>query len=324
MEPVLIGIEAKLDPEKPIGSRAFSAKIVKRMLVATEPQVADLFQPSRGSKPKLLHITPLYTVNEGKTKTVLYTSSVTRGYYKFYVGALDTEEVAPLLDAVYSLAWLDSVQYAGSRIRVRITRIEKLNVTQRATDAIQALAEHGRIKIILASPTLLRDPLIPSKYKTLIPSIMNLFATPVYINLYSRGRLRSRTYRRTLLRLHRALSIPPTFLGTSKKPGTLRRLDLAYEPGRRVPTLIGYVNIYYNKENDPNRVALELLEDILPYMLALGTGVGRAAGLGHIDLQCGKVLVGFLWSIYSTTIEEENSNKPNTTETHKPEESKRH
>jgi hypothetical protein len=319
VEPVLLRVEAELEPEKPIKVRAFSAKIVKRMLAAADPSAGELFQPIRGSKPKLMHVTPLYAEQGGKVRTVLYTSSVEPGRYTFYVGALDAEETSPLLDAAYSLAWLDTVSYAGTRIIVRVRSVEKLDISKKVADTVQSLARHGRVKLVLASPTVLRDPLVSSKHKTLVPSVMNLLSTPVYISLYSRGRLRYSTYMRTLVKLHRALTVPPTFLGTSRDPGTLRRLDLTYEPGRRVPTLIGYINLHYNPENDPSGAALELLKDVLPHMLALGTGVGRAAGLGHVDLQGGKPMVGFSVGVDGSTMGAWKPLKPAHTETHRPE-----
>jgi len=50
-----------------------------------------------------------------------------------------------------------------------------------------------------------------------------------------------------------------------------------------LPAIIGYLNLHYNPDNERN-LALELLKEILSYMLALGTGVGRATGFGHVTV----------------------------------------
>jgi hypothetical protein len=255
----------------------YSAKLVKRLILSSNKSLEKLFSPARGAKPKLVHITPLYTTEEGKIRTLTYVSRVGSGVYHFYLGAVEEE-----LDMYAAISTLEStpekIEFNRAVYHVRRVEVKVENLEERIAEVMSAIQRAKKVKVVLASPTVLRDPLVSSKHKTLVPSVFNLFSTPIYIKLYLSGRLRRRTLIKTLLRLHRALTVPPTFWQT------LRKIDLQYEPGRKVPALIGYLNLHYNPENDPDNTALDTLRKTLPYMLALGTGVGRAAGLGHTTI----------------------------------------
>ena len=257
--------------------RHYSGKLVKRLILAANPGLEEVFSPSRGAAPKIVHITPLYQQQDSRVKTVRYSDEVSNGSYHFYFGAVD-----PYIDKYEAINTLNAippaVEFASGLYRIEHIEVNEENVYEHADKTINNLQRRGKFKLVFASPTILRDPLVSSKHKTLVPSVMNIFSTPVYIRLYLSGKLRLRTFMKTLLRLHRALSVPPTFWQT------LRKIDLHYEPGRRVPALIGYINLYYNPENDPEGIAMDILQEMLPYMLALGTGVGRATGLGHVTL----------------------------------------
>lgn len=277
---LLYKVEVSMEPQASIRKRLYSSKLVKRLLITANPAVKEMFVPKRGVVPKLQHITPLYINIEGKTKTILYVDQVREGQlYTFYVGLAETEGTVPLIDAIYCTLYVDRIEFSKVRIKTNVGKIIEEDLQSLIHKTINTMKTARRVKLVFASPTVLRDPLVPSKYKTLIPSVFNLFSTPVYITLYLKGSLRKRTLIKSLLRLHKALSIPPTYLNTIKK------INLQYEPGRKVPALIGYINLHYNPENDPEGVSLSILEKILPATLALGTGVGRAAGLGHITFK---------------------------------------
>jgi len=249
------------------------------MLITANSSLEKLFAPSRGARPKLVHITPLYALDDrNKPRTITYTSQVGDGTYHFYLGAVEDElDLYTALEALEALP--ERIEFSGAVYYVNRIEINDVDIASNTRRALSAMKDSKKLKLIFASPTVLRDPLVPLKHKTLVPSVMNIFSTPVYIRLYLAGKLRRNTYMKTLLRIHRALSIPPTFWQT------LHKKDLQYEPGRRVPTLIGYVNLHYNPENDPQAKALKALNDTLPLIQALGTGVGRAAGLGHITIE---------------------------------------
>lgn len=278
INPYLLHVQAELHAEHRPKKRYYSAKLVKRLLISADRNLEQLFAPTSGSKPKLIHITPLYTREQGKTRTITYTNQVTSGTYHFYLGAVEEE-----LDPYRAITLLESmperITFSNTLYHVNRVEIETVDIEAETTEALTRIHLEGKLKLVFASPTVLRDPLVLLKHKTLVPSTMNIFSTPVYIRLYLSGQLRRATLMRTLLRLHRSLSVPPTFWQT------LRKKDLHYEPGRQVPTLIGYVNLHYNPENDREATTLQTLRKILPIMLSLGTGVGRAAGLGHITLR---------------------------------------
>ena len=278
VNPYLLQVRVELQVEQRTRKRKekyFTAKLVKRLLISADRSFEHVFAPTRGAKPKLVHVTPLYTEENGRIKTATYTMQLMNNSYHFYLGAIEDE-----LDIYKAMATLEAipeqVEFSGTIYRITRIEIDTVDVYTAARAALRTARSQKRFKLVFASPTIFRDPLTSLKHKTLVPSTMNIFSTPVYIKLYLSGQLRQATLMKTLLRLHRAITIPPTFWQT------LRKKDLYYEPHRRVPTLIGYVNLHYNPENDQAETALDILNEILPIMLSLGTGVGRAAGLGHI------------------------------------------
>ena len=283
MEPYAFRALLFIAPETRIRKRMYTAKLVKRLLIASNSSIEHVFTPVRGPEPKLVHISQLLRIDGGKVHPANYTDRLSPGAYVFYLGGIDgaASRYAIDSDAAYKILVNIGGNYgfAGVRIRAEILGIENIHVNHVAEQVVSKMKKEERFKLVLVSPTIFRSPVAGTKYKSYVPSVMNIFSTPVYIRLYLAGKLHRTLFMKTLLRLEKALGVPPTFWQT------LRKIDLRYEPGRRVPALIGYVNLHYSRGNDEEGTALEILREILPYMLALGTGVGRAAGLGHIDLQ---------------------------------------
>ena len=287
VQPRLFKISTYLEPEQKLKTKYYTAKLVKRIVINANPGIEKLFQPTRGIQPKLIHITPLYAVKRQKIRTIHYTTELMPNYYAFYIGLLDGP-IDPYI--AYNMTNIDEIEFAKVRINIYVKEVKEINIDTIVKETLKAIEEYRKIKLIFSSPTVLRDPLTSTMHKTLIPSTMNIFSTPVYIWLYATGKLRYKTLMKILTHLHRAFTVPPTYLQTVKK------LDLHYEPGKRIPTLIGYINLHYNPENDPNKQALDILKQILPLVLALGVGVGRASGFGHITTQPPKTNHSFiLW-----------------------------
>lgn len=273
----LLRVRVNLAPAKRIARRMYTAKLVKRLLIAAYPALEEWFRPSSGPRPKLLHITPLYIEN-GKRKTIHYTDRVEPGAYTFYMGF--AEELLDHYTLYEHLLGLQRTSFAGATVYVEVFEISRVDVYAAAAAAAESARRSGKFKLVFASPTILRDPLVRTKHKTLVPATINIFSTPVYTSLYlETGKPpRTREVLKQLIAIHKAFTVPPTFWQT------LRKIDLTYEPGRRIPALIGYLNLHYNPDYDENGDTLTLMQHkILPTMLALGTGVGRAAGYGHIE-----------------------------------------
>ena len=60
LNPYLLHIAIELRAERKPRQRYYSAKLVKRLILSSNQSLERLFHPTRGAKPKLIHITPLY------------------------------------------------------------------------------------------------------------------------------------------------------------------------------------------------------------------------------------------------------------------------
>lgn len=260
--------------------RLYTAKLVKRILIDGSAggavNLEEAFRPS--SAPKLVHITPLYSDVGGKTKLVYYTDMLDNGRYYFFVGGVYCPRQYPRAPSAFEI--IDALANAspvismgGRRFYVLVQSIESVDVESTSEKALEALNDTGRLRIVFASPTLLRDPLVRAKHKSLVPTPLNIFSTPVYI-LHTLngnpGRLK------VLLKLHRIFGVPHTYLET------LRIVRVLYRKNP-IPALAGYVNLHLNPPKIPPDLE-DLIKETLTLMQALGTGTSRATGFGHVKL----------------------------------------
>jgi CRISPR/Cas system endoribonuclease Cas6 (RAMP superfamily) len=281
----------------------FTGKFVKSLLIDANPALKDLFKKSTGKKPKLIHITPLYEIDNRKMRCVYSSAEVgekgifkirpvkINGLYKFYVGFVDIEDDLLTFDKIYgTLMEIPGKHiFANHAFEVELTSLKALDVEREAKKVVEDLLSKGTLRVTFASPTLLRDPFRPSKFKSLIPTPMNVFSTPIFINLWLRGEAKRRPYYTMLVMIHRLLNETHSIYSKHGLTGTVQVKFLAYEAGKSpIPSLIGYVNYklnhhymqVYEKANDVK----ELLKDLFELMLTLGTGTSRATGFGHITL----------------------------------------
>ena len=303
-------VSIKSDWNRPL----FTGKLVKSLLIDAEPRFKPLFEKSRGLPPKLVHITPLYEDNGGGRVRCVYSSAkvdtlngrvlgVERvrvdGVYRFYVGFVEidgggvkqlkkTERdgVGVGFDLVYNALLNIGGRHVfkGCVFDVELISIQVEDVYKVVHGVIEGL-EKGldKLKIVFASPTLLRDPLRSSKHKSLVPTPMNIFSTPVYIYLYLVGRLKSKTFYRLLVMMHKIFSEPYSLYSTTRIKWVVYGEDK-----KPIPALTGYVNLHVNRsyyDEYARRYNMEeLLENILSTLATLGTGTSRATGFGHISI----------------------------------------
>jgi len=271
---------------------SFTGKLVKSLLIDGNPRLKPFFEKTSGSAPKLVHVTPLYIeiVESGKLRTkcihsLRYVNGSSR--YSFYVGFIETSTIiSPAFDDVYdAILNLSGRRRFGANVfDVDLISAESVDVVREAKKAVSDLARFGKIRVVFASPTLLRDPLRIGKHKSLTPTPMNVFSTPVYVNLYLTGKLKQKNLIRTLIILHRLLNEPYSI------HKTIKVIRLKYEEGKTpIPALIGYVNLYLNKHyldlytaKGMNTEAL--LEETFATALTLGIGTSRATGFGHTKI----------------------------------------
>ncbi|MEM4004483.1 MAG: CRISPR system precrRNA processing endoribonuclease RAMP protein Cas6, partial [Desulfurococcaceae archaeon] len=274
----------------------FSGKLVKTILIRSIPRLEELFKPTAGSMPKLIHISPLYRVkNDGEIECV-YSYAVCRetsayvkcvdalkpitlnGRYHFHIGFHQSvEKVTDVLNAL--LNYSECFEFMNQKVCVEIAEIEAWNAVELGRNLAIRVMNSGGLKLVFASPTMPRDPFRTSgKYKAYLPTPEIVFATPVYAKQIANGEYTIKKFRRELLYLRRL------FHETYSVWGSIR-VRWVYYGRRPEPALIGYVNYRVNYEYlDFLKQGLnveEWLGEVFAYTLALGVGAGRATGFGH-------------------------------------------
>ncbi|ADG91071.1 hypothetical protein Tagg_0798 [Thermosphaera aggregans DSM 11486] len=278
----------------------FTSKLVKTMLIRGDPSLASVFEPRAGDPPKPVHTTPLFSVDENGRLRCVYSyvrcgqSSTAKcsgrvepvrleGRYHFYLGfstsVLELDRVLAALDK-----GAGCFEFAGKQVCVSLDAINVADPSATASKIAEKVLETGRVKITLASPAMLRDPFKRAKHKALIPTVMNLFSTPLYTMLVEKGLYGFKAFRRQIVMLHRVFNEPYTVLKTVN-------LKWVVYKKKPEPTLTGYVNLYVNKhylERYSEQLDMkEYLAELTAHAITLGVGVGRATGFGHVFVEAG-------------------------------------
>jgi len=305
----LLGVDVYLDTT--INDILFTGKLVKSLLIDANPQLKEVFAKVRGIQPKLIHITPLYEISNGKIKCLYsyaivdmknrivkkYKTILRSGVYRFYIGFIEDDvNGAVNFDAIYNTLLNISGLHRFRRhnVKIDLVSIDIINIYTHIRNLVkELLRSKGKLRIIFSSPTLLRDPLRMNKQKSLIPTPMNIFSTPVYITSYLLGELKRKTIIETLVLLHRLLNEPYSIYNTVSIKWVI--YDKSKQP---IPTITGYVNLHLNEtyyESYSKKLNIEeLLEKIFTITSTLGTGTSRAAGFGHTILQLSNHSNGWL------------------------------
>ncbi len=277
----------------------FTGKLVKSIIINHIPDITSFLKPVKGGVPKLIHITPLYTTRDGRIRCIYSSYECSdymvkcegelkpislNGEYYFYIGFDDRViDYEKLFDNLMDLS--GCIDFKDSNICYSISMLEYLDPYVKAWETVREVIRRGKVKIVFSSPTMLRDPFRRGKYKSLIPTVMNIFSTPIYIILYSRGIYTYKRFRRQILILHRLFSEPYSIIKTTN----IKWVKYKHKPE---PAITGYVNLYLNRdymEYYGRYIDMEkYLGEIFATMITLGTGVGRAAGFGHIFIEPGK------------------------------------
>jgi hypothetical protein len=293
-----VSVEIRSDWEKPL----FTGKLVKSILIESEPSLKKFFEKKNGEAPKLVHITPLYKINGEKIECI-YSRVVTNkngipvvnpvrinGLYRFYIGLLDGDLEGSLS---YDLAFKTLTNISGGiffknhMFKVELISMREIDVEKISKEVVRNLLKNSMIKIIFSSPTLLKDPFREGKHKSLIPTPMNVFSVPTSIYLYAYGRYSKKNLLQILKILHRVINETHSLIGDGINRGTIEKVFVQYEEKKKpIPSIIGYANYRINQrhlEQYQKKIDIEkLLKDIITIMLTLGTGTSRATGFGHI------------------------------------------
>ncbi len=208
----------------------YTDKFVKSLLLRILPEKEDLFKPSRSGFPKLIHVSPLYSVRGGRVKCIYSSIECNgdtarcsgkpslvelNGYYFFYTGfwsrVLDNDLFVERLMDVN-----ECFEFMGQKVCVVVNEFEYVNPLIASDELAHKVIKTGKLKIIFASPTMLRDPFKRTKHKSLLPTVFNVFSTPVFLMLHMHGTYSLKKYRRQLLILHKLFNESYSVLKTVK------------------------------------------------------------------------------------------------------------
>jgi hypothetical protein len=293
-----VSVEIRSDWEKPL----FTGKLVKSILIESEPSLKRFFEKKNGEAPKLLHITPLYQINGEKIECI-YSRVVSNkndvpivnpvkinGLYRFYIGFLDGGLEGSLS---YDLTFKTLTNISGKiffkkhLFNIELISVREIDVEKISREVVRNLLKNEIMKIIFSSPTLLKDPFREGKHKSLIPTPMNIFSVPASIYLYVYGRYSKKNLLQILKIFHRVINETHSLMRSEIDKGTIKKVFVQYEEKKNpIPSIIGYANYRLNRkylEHYQKKIEIEkLLEDTMTIMLTLGTGTSRATGFGHI------------------------------------------
>jgi len=278
----------------------YTSRLVKTLLIRAYPILEEYFKPTKGPVPKLLHITPLYRGISGGVECVYSYAECKssrrlvkctgapniielNGDYYFYIGLY--EGLIRSINVVSSLLnYADCFEFIKQKVCVEIKGLEVFNSIVLGREIANSVLSARGVKIVFSSPTMLRDPLKTTRrQKTLLPTPLVVFATPIYTRLHATGSYKKGSFRRELLRIHRLFNETYSVLSSV-------RVKWIYYSDKPIPALTGYVN-YRLDENYLNYLQShgvnveEWLGEIFAYTLTLGVGAGRAAGFGHVEIK---------------------------------------
>ncbi len=257
---------------------SFSGKVVKSLLIKSNPLLEKIFRESIGGRPKPIHVSPLgYRGEKGKlvflwkrsdAKNKVLEASPDIEYF-FTVSC--TEEIFEMvLEAVMSMnnVKLFNTEWIITEIDAKRYKLPDKNPIIRLEDAVA-------IKVMFRSPIQPIDPYRKSQYKRLniLPGILFSYNAGEITRMYRRGP----DYWRVLDILNYVLIESKTYWKTVKQ------VNIIYD-NKEIPALTGYVKYWVNLENTTEEEKL-LVENILSHAQIIGAGSSRSIGLGHIEIK---------------------------------------
>lgn len=278
----------------------YTSRLVKTILIRAYKPLEEHFKPTKGPVPKLVHITPLYK-SRGDSVECVYSYAECRsrrglvkctgpptlvelsGDYYFYIGLY--ESVARGVDIISALLnYAECFEFIKQNVCVEVRGLDFTNPTTLGREIASRVLSARGVKVVFSSPVMLRDPLKTTRrQKTVLPTPLAVFATPIYVRLHATGSYRRGVFRRELLRIHRLFNETYSVLKSV-------RVKWIYYSEKSIPALVGYVN-YRVDENYLNYLQShgvnveEWLGEIFAYASTLGIGAGRAAGFGHVEFK---------------------------------------
>ncbi|MCS7139563.1 MAG: CRISPR system precrRNA processing endoribonuclease RAMP protein Cas6 [Candidatus Nezhaarchaeota archaeon] len=286
----------------------YTAKLVKSLLMASNPRLEEVFSP-KSFPPKPIHITPLYALGAGGGIEAIYAKSIAdvmarplrpshvrpvrirsdREYF-FYIGCS-----LGLLEGILS-GLMSPVRFSfGSEVLdVKELGYDVLHVDveRESREIAEALGRDGRkeVKVTFTSPTLLKDPLAVMRWrkkKLMLPIPEAVLATPIFMVLHDKGKLRKSIFHRLMIYVKSTFDIPYTALKTTN-------LVWYVYDNKALPALIGYVKYFIDDQAlhraqfvSESRYGLDFVESLSEAIVlarTYGVGDSRSAGFGHVTI----------------------------------------
>jgi len=287
---VLLEVEIHIDSDW--NAPLFTGRLVKSLIIDGNSELKPVFAKTSGDMPKPVHISPLYKVNGNRVECVYSYADYDQirgvvrkihsvrisGRYRFYIGFIDSVDG---LEKKFSIS-LNNIggkhMFQGHIFDVDLVTIRVIDVDRIAERVFDSAVRSGKMKVVFSSPTLLRDPFRSQKHKSLMPTAMNIFSTPLYIYMKLSGKSR-KEYLRTLIAIHRTFSEAHSIYNTVHKKWIIYR-----DIDKPIPTITGYINLYINTELVKRYNIEQTLIQTITTITTLGTGTSRATGFGHITL----------------------------------------
>ncbi len=268
-------IKVRVNFSDPFLTIDFTGKLVKTMLINSNPELQDVFEGKKKVYPKPLRITTLLKEND----EAIYPKVVVKGFakslkpknppstiqikgnYYFYVGYESSLNVDVHKALVKLFSGLN-FNYGQFNVRVKAIGMEEVEVSFPST--------FSEVKVKLVTPSVFKDPfeklsdLDKIKVKRFLPFPPFMFSTNVY-------EIFRDTYKRNIIRLAYSL------IETHNNLNTITKVWYYYD-GNWLPGVIGYAKFFVRK--NIRKEVMEALRKILEHANVIGIGTSRATGFG--------------------------------------------
>lgn len=255
----------------------FTGKVVKSLLIKSNPLLEKIFEESIPDQPKPIHVTPIGYYSRNGVVYLWKRAGVNNGIItvkpdkKYFFTVSCSEEVSGMiLEAVLGINSIKffNTEWILTDLDVKTYKLPNNNPPIK-------LDNTDSVKVMFRTPVQPIDPYRKSKYKRLniLPGILFSYNAGEITKMYKRGP----EYWRILDIINYVLIESKTYWKTVKQ------VEVLYEQ-KTIPALTGYVKYWINKENTSKKEKL-LIENILSHAQIMGAGSSRAIGLGHIEIK---------------------------------------
>lgn len=275
-EKVYSSLRVEVEFPEPFLTADYTGKLVKTVLLASNPALAEVFEGKMKVTPKPLRITPLLkegdeaiypkvvvtSFGRSKKPSNSPTPIQVKGRYYFYIG-YESSLKAEVHKAIAGLFSGVQFEYGKFKVKVRAVGMQEENYEDFPLN-------FSEVRVKFVTPCLFKDPfeklsdLEKEKARRFLPFPPFIFSTNVFEVFRA-------TYKRNVIRLAYGLIESHNNLNTVTKVWY-------YYNGDWLPGVVGYAKFFLRK--GVNEIVLKSLRKIFIHANIMGVGTGRAAGFG--------------------------------------------